>query len=73
VREKRARAPTELQEVVEACLEHLETEGMSALESACAAHPELAAELRRRIARLRRLGLLEIEEDRGPSGPRDAD
>jgi hypothetical protein len=44
--------------LVAQCLDAIEARGESALEEACAAHPEHAAELRRRIGDLRDVGLL---------------
>ncbi|MBL8843237.1 MAG: serine/threonine protein kinase [Planctomycetes bacterium] len=46
-----------LREIVAACLEQVERDGPSAIDDACARHPELADAIRRRIERLRELGL----------------
>jgi len=50
-------AASAVEALVFECLERLETEGESALDSMCIAHPADAAELRQRITFLRRMGL----------------
>ena len=52
--------PSELDRLVVACLERTESEGLVALLALCAEHPEHSHELRRRIARLLAVGLLEL-------------
>ncbi|MEM7198904.1 MAG: serine/threonine-protein kinase [Planctomycetota bacterium] len=51
--------------LVAACLEQVDREGPSAVDAFCARHTEHAAALRRRLAHLRDLGLV----DRGSVGP----
>ncbi|TAH36374.1 MAG: serine/threonine protein kinase [Planctomycetota bacterium] len=50
--------PPLLHVVLAECLERYEHEGEAAIERACAAHPELAEDIRRRAAALLELGLL---------------
>lgn len=53
-------APTDrarLRAVVADCLEQIEQIGPRAVDEACARHPELATQIRRRLERLRQLGL----------------
>ncbi len=59
--EKQEAGGDALSRLVEECLLSIESEGSRALERLCAAHPEQAASLRRRIEALVRAGLLEPE------------
>jgi len=52
-----------METLVAECLRRMETEGEAALGALCSAHPELAADLRVRVARLHRIGLV------GPAEP----
>ncbi len=58
----------DLEDLVFECLERLETEGEGALDALCAEHPARAAQLRDRIALLRRMGL-QGGPDGAPSVP----
>ncbi|QDU68348.1 serine/threonine protein kinase [Engelhardtia mirabilis] len=59
-------SPSDLDRVLGACLEALELEGPTAVDSACAAHPDLADALRRRVALLVTANLIDLSE--GPDG-----
>ncbi len=48
---------TRLREIVGDCLEQMELTGSRAIEEACQRHPDLAESIRRRLDRLRELGL----------------
>lgn len=52
-----------LRELLAQCIERLETEGESVVESACARHPGLAADLRAALAQLRESGLVQASND----------
>lgn len=57
----------QLEELLVECLAAVEDSGLEGLERSCSRHPEHAAALRRRIAALRRCGLLEpIVRERTP-------
>ena len=49
--------------LIEQCLESVLAEGESALERWCDAHPDLAGILRKRVATLRQMGLLDSESE----------
>lgn len=51
---------TRIEDLVVECLDRIEDEGPEAEEAVCAAHPELAGELRRRLEALRRAGLMGV-------------
>src|SRR5262245_57002094 len=50
--------PERLREIVVECLERVQSEGPTAIDDICRAHPGLESELRRRMQALGRLGLM---------------
>ncbi|MCA8969970.1 MAG: serine/threonine protein kinase [Planctomycetes bacterium] len=62
-------APT-LRDLVAACLERMDVDGDAALDAFCSAHPEHADEIRRRVQKLDRIGILGETSGALPSGSR---
>ncbi|MCK5945390.1 MAG: hypothetical protein KAI24_25595, partial [Planctomycetes bacterium] len=56
--------PDEVQRLLDDCLSAEPGEWRAALDAACAGHPDLAAELRRRFATLERAGMVETPLER---------
>lgn len=68
-RTRSSRGSTPLEQLIFECLERMETEGPTALESLCAAHPEHAEALRARMQALHAAGLIETTPDGAPPFP----
>ena len=66
-RERAKSASAQLEELIFECLERMETEGETALDGLCAAHPALAAELRARMHTLRDAGLMDDPSGAAPT------
>ena len=64
-----SRGASQLEQLIFECLERMETEGPSALESLCAAHPAHAEALRARMQALHAAGLIETTPDGAPPFP----
>lgn len=68
-RARGSRGASQLEQLIFECLERMESEGPSALESLCAAHPAHADALRARMQALHAAGLIETTPDGAPPFP----